>query len=295
MKVTDQVINAVQENWSRFVEHIPAIALALAIAVIGLFVISRVTRMGKRYISSRSQDPLMTNFLSKSISLILGTIVLLFALRILGLTGIATAIFTAAGAGAVILGFAFRDIGENFISGIILSFNRPFNVDDTVQIGDIFGKVRTMEFRYTKLKTFDGRDVYIPNSDVIKKAVFNYTEDGFYRLEFTVGLAYEDTLDDARDLIVATVQKCEGVLSDEDHEVVAVVDELATSTVNFVVRFWVETLDYRKRSMQIRGNVITRVKEALEDNGFSLPADIQEIKFYGGQDSIPVSIREESK
>ena len=109
-------------------------------------------------------------------------------------------------------------------------------------------------------------------------------------MEFKVGLAYEDTLDDARDLIVATVKKCDGVLNDADHEVMAVVDELATSTVNFVVRFWEETVDYRKRSLVIRGNVITRVKEALEDAGFSLPADIQEIKLYGGQGSIPVRI-----
>ncbi len=286
-EVFGEVTKALRESWY-------AILLAIIIAVIGLFAISRASRLGKRYIGSRSHDPLMTNFLSKTMSLILGTVVLLFALRIVGLTGIATAVFTAAGAGAVILGFAFRDIGENFISGIILSFNRPFNINDTVQIGDIFGKVKAMEFRYTKLKTFDGRDVYIPNSDVIKKAVFNYTEDGFYRLEFKVGLAYEDTLDDARDLIEATVRKCDGVLTNEEHEVVAVVDELATSTVIFVVRFWVETLDYRKRSMKIRSNVITRVREALEDTGFSLPADIQEIKLYGGQSAIPVRLEDKA-
>lgn len=290
-EVIDQVKAALRESWSSLVDHSPAILLALSIAVIGLFVISRASRLGKRYIGKRSHDPLMTNFLSKSITLVLGTIVLLFALRVVGLTGIATALFTAAGAGAVILGFAFRDIGENFISGIILSFNRPFNIDDTVQIGDIFGKVKPMEFRYTKLKTFDGRDVYIPNSDVIKKAVFNYTEDGFYRMEFRVGLAYEDVLDDARDLMVATVRKCDGVLTDAEHDVVAVVDELATSTVIFEVRFWVDTVDYRKRATHIRGEAITRVKEALENNGFSLPADIQEIKLYGGQSSIPVSIQ----
>ncbi len=234
-EVFGEVTKALRESWYELLDRTPAILLAIIIAVIGLFAISRASRLGKRYIGQRSHDPLMTNFLSKTISLILGTVVLLFALRIVGLTGIATAVFTAAGAGAVILGFAFRDIGENFISGIILSFNRPFNIDDTVQIGDIFGKVKAMEFRYTKLKTFDGRDVYIPNSDVIKKAVFNYTEDGFYRLEFKVGLAYEDTLDDARDLIEATVRKCDGVLTNEEHEVVAVVDELATSTVIFVV------------------------------------------------------------
>lgn len=118
----------------------------------------------------------MTNFLIKAIKTVFVIIVIMFGLKVAGLDGIATGVLTAAGASAVILGFAFKDIGENFISGIILSFNRPFNVNDTVSIGDIFGRVKSMEFRYTKLKTFDGKDVYIPNSDVIKKPVFNFTD-----------------------------------------------------------------------------------------------------------------------
>ena len=290
---TDHLLAALRESWLHFVEQVPAILLAILIIAAGLLLADRLSRLGRRIIAERTEDPLMTGFLTKTIKLVLGTLVVLFALRVAGLNGIATGLFAAAGAGAIVIGFAFRDIGENFISGIILAFNRPFQVDDTVAIGDIFGKVKAMEFRYTKLKTFDGRDVYIPNSDVIKKAVYNYTEDGFYRLEFGVGLAYEDTLEDARQLITTTVLACEGVYTDADHEVLVEVDELAVSTVNFVVRFWVETLDYRKRALMIKGRVITAVKEALEAKGFSLPADIKEIKLYGGQASIPVVLRKE--
>ncbi len=292
---TGHLIGALRDAWLRFVEQVPAILLAILIIAAGLLLADRVSRLGRRVIAQRTDDPLMTGFLTKTIKLVLGTLVVLFALRVAGLNGIAAGLFAAAGAGAIVIGFAFRDIGENFISGIILAFNRPFHVDDTVGIGDIFGKVKAMEFRYTKLKTFDGRDVYIPNSDVIKKAVFNYTEDGYFRLEFGVGLAYEDTLEDARQLIIATVLGCEGVFSDPEHEVIVEVDELAVSTVNFIVRFWVETLDYRKRALQIRGRVITAVKEALEANGFSLPADIKEIKLYGSQTSIPVVVRKGSE
>src|SRR5690606_28293054 len=147
----------------------------------------------------------------------------------------------AAGAGAIVIGFAFRDIGENFISGIILAFNRPFHVDDTVGIGDIFGKVKAMEFRYTKLKTFDGRDVYIPNSDVIKKAVFNYTEDGYFRLEFMVGIDYEDDIELAKKVILEAVQNSEGVIENLEHECFVIVDSLGVSTVNLKVLFWTKT------------------------------------------------------
>ena len=84
------------------------------------------------------------------------------------------------------------------------------------------------------------------------------------------------------------------MVENEGHEVFVAVDELAVSTVNLKVRFWVETKDYRKRSLEIRGRVITEVKQALETNGFSLPADIKEIKLYGGQSAIPVIITQET-
>ena len=284
------VLQAFRNSWYAFLEQVPRILLAILIVAVGLLLANKLAGLGRKVIQRRSQDPLMTNFLTKTIKLVLGIIVLMFALRVAGLGGIATGLLTAAGASAVIIGFAFKDIGENFISGVILSFNRPFNLNDTVEVGDIFGMVTAMEFRYTKLKTFDGRDVYIPNSDVVKKPVFNYTEDGYFRVEFMAGIAYEDRIDDARELIAKTVRSCAGVVENEGHEVFVAVDELAVSTVNLKVRFWVETKDYRKRSLEIRGRVITEVKQALEANGFSLPADIQEIKLYGGQSSIPVSI-----
>ncbi|MBK8582938.1 MAG: mechanosensitive ion channel family protein [Flavobacteriales bacterium] len=284
------LVQAFQKSWYAFLDQVPEILLAILIVAVGLLVSNKLAGFGRKVIERKSQDPLMTNFLTKTIKLVLGVIVVMFAMRVAGLDGIATGLLTAAGASAVIIGFAFKDIGENFISGVILSFNRPFNLNDTVEVGDIFGKVTAMEFRYTKLKTFDGRDVYIPNSDVVKKPVFNYTEDGFYRVEFMAGIAYEDKIDDARDLIMKTVRGCEGVVEDDAHEVFVAVDELAVSTVNLKVRFWVETKDYRKRSLMIRGRVITEVKQALETNGFSLPADIQEIKLYGGQSSIPVTV-----
>lgn len=286
------LIQAFQHSWNAFLDQVPAILLAILIVAVGFLISNKVAGLGRSVIARRSQDPLMTNFLTKTIKLVLGTIVVMFALRVAGLGGIATGLITAAGASAIIIGFAFKDIGENFISGIILSFNRPFNLNDTVEVGDIFGKVMAMEFRYTKLKTFDGRDVYIPNSDVVKKPVFNYTEDGFFRVEFMAGIAYEDKIDDARELILETVRGCDGVVDDDAHEVFVAVDELAVSTVNLKIRFWVETKDYRKRSLEIRGRVITKVKEALERNNFGLPGDVQEIKLYSGQGSIPISIEQ---
>ncbi|HET8830308.1 MAG TPA: mechanosensitive ion channel domain-containing protein, partial [Pelobium sp.] len=99
--------------------------------------------------------------MTKAIQTIFVVFVIMLALYAGGLGAIAGGILAAAGASAVVLGFAFKDIGENFIAGFILAFSRPFNVNDTVMISDVFGKVKALELRYTKIKTFDGKDVYI--------------------------------------------------------------------------------------------------------------------------------------
>jgi len=277
--------------WDAFVTQTPRIILAIIIIIIGFLISKFISNLFRKTIASRSQDILMTNFLTKTLRFGLILLAIMFSLKIAGLDGIATGLLTAAGASAVIIGFAFRDIGENFISGVILSFSRPFDVDDTVMVGDIFGKVKTLEFRYTKLKTFDGRDVYIPNSDIIKKAVFNYTEDGYFRLDFTVGIDYDDSIDLAKNVILRAVIDTDGVIHTADHKCFVTVDSLGTSTVNMKVLFLTKTMDYKIAAHEIKSDIVKNVKNTIIENGLNMPADITEIKLYGSQTSIPVTVR----
>lgn len=282
-----------KDSWSSFIQQVPGILTAIIIVAFGLLLAAKLTGLSKRAISRKTSDTITINFLGKLIKLTLSALVIIYALKVAGLTFIATSFFAAAGASAVIVGFAFRDIGENFLAGIILSFNRPFNENDTVLIGDIFGRVKNIEFRYTKLKTFDGRDVYIPNSDVITKPVYNYTEDGFYRFDFIVGIGYEDDIDAAIVLIMEVIQTAEDTWQDPLHQSFVMANELSISTVNLKVHFWVKTLEYGMDALLVKSRVVSRVKRALLEKGFNLPADIKEIKLYGSQTSIPVSIQNE--
>ena len=281
------------ENWNGFIQRVPDIITAIFIVVVGFIIADFLTKTFRKTVSRKVDDPLMINFLSKVIKLILISVVVMFALKVAGLGGVNTAIFTAAGASAIIFGFAFKDIGENFISGVILSFNRPFKIHDTVSIVEVFGKVKAMEFRYTKLKTFDGRDVYIPNSDIITSAVYNYTEDGFFRLDFLVGIAYEENIRDVEKVILETLRATPGVYEDDLHEAFVTADELAVSTVNLRVYFWVETTEYRKEALMIKSDVVANVKTAIIANEMNMPADITEIKLYGSQTEIPVLLKKE--
>lgn len=286
----NKIKTATEEYWNEFVSQIPGIIIAIIIIALGILLANFISSLFRKTISKKTHDPLMTNFLSKTIKIGLITLVLMLGLKIAGLGSIATGLLTAAGASAVILGFAFKDVGENFISGVILSFNRPFNVNDTVKIGDIFGKVKMMEFRFSKLKTFDGRDVYIPNSDIVKKPVYNYTEDGFYRSDFVVGIDYDDDIDTAKKVIIDAVISTKGVINTDEHQCFVTVDSLGVSTVNLKIIFWTKTKEYKRGTLEIKSDVIKSVKNVIIKNGLNMPADITEIKLYGSQDSIPITV-----
>lgn len=288
---TQTIQNSLENYYEELLKVLPRIALAVLVIILGVLLAQLLTSFYKKRFQQKSEDPLMAKFLAQAIKIILIIIAIMLALRVAGLDGIATGLLTAVGGGAIILGFAFQDIGKNFLAGIILAFNRPFNINDTIKIDDIFGKVKELNFRYSHIKTFDGRDIYIPNSDVLTKPVENYTADGFYRVDFTVGIGYEDNISEAKRLIQEILDGNSEIVRDADHENFVIEDELASSTVNLKVFFWVDTKDYRRASRVLRGLVIREVKEELFNKGFNLPADIKELKIYGTEDAIPIKFR----
>lgn len=286
---------AVAHYWESFILSLPKLIAAIVIIVLGILISNFISNIIQVKLVRKAKDPLTARFLTKAIKTIFVVFIIMIALYAGGLGAIAGGILAAAGASAVVLGFAFKDIGENFIAGFILAFSRPFNVNDTVMISDVFGKVKALELRYTKIKTFDGKDVYIPNADVLTKPVTNYTEDGFFRLEFIVGIAYEDDITNAKVLIKKILDNHPDLIKDDEHENFVVENELATSTVNLKVLFWADTMDFRKSAIVTRGEIINSVKKELIENGYSLPSDIHELKLYGSQQEIPVVIRTEDK
>lgn len=289
----NEILQRLHTYYIDFLKAIPRFGLAILPLVAGILLANWLTSLFKKKIRQKSHDQLMSSFLAKAIKVLLMVCIFLLALNAAGLSGIAGALMATAGASAVVIGFAFKDIAENFLAGIILAFNRPFHVDDTVQIESVFGKVESMEFRYTKIITFDGKSVYISNSDVLTKPVFNYTEDGFFRTDFVLGIAYENDTNKAKQLIQQCLDEHEELVHDEQHVNFVVEDEVAPSTVNLKVYIWILTKDFRRNMLEIRGRVMTKMKTLLESNGFNLPAEITELKFYDASSPFKVANKKE--
>lgn len=284
----DRLLIALQRYWEDFIASLPRLALAIILLLTVLFIASKLRKLLFNKLSGKAHDPLFAHFVAQLTKIVVIVVGLLLVLRVLGLTGIATGLMTGAGVSALVFGFAFKDIGENFLAGIILAFNRPFSMHDAVEVEGTLGYVVGLGFRVTHIKTFDEKDVFIPNATLVKETVTNLTRDGLLRMDFVVGIAYEDDIAVATELISKAICGTEGVLHTKEPFVI--IDELAASTVNLKVFFWTDTKDYRKGVLVTKSLVIKKVKESLVENGITLPANIQELKLYEKADAVAVKL-----
>lgn len=278
-----------EEYWQAFVRFLPRGVMALLVVLLAFWVSGRIRRLVGSRLMRKADDRLLTDFLSRLAKLGVIVIGVLVALRIMGFTQVAGGLLAGAGVSAFIIGFAFKDIGENFLAGVILAFNRPFDISDTILVNEMLGRVLALNLRTTHVKTFDGKDIYIPNSIIIKQPVTNYTRDGLLRVDFTVGIDFGDDMDAARAVALRAVEQTEEVRYDFSPFVT--IDELSVSTVNLRVYFWTDARDYRKGVIMLKSEVIRNVKTALLQEGFTLPANVQELKLYKNDQPITVNVR----
>jgi len=200
--------------------------------------------------------------------LFLGSIL---ALQILGLDKLAVSLLAGGGVTAVVLGFAFREIGENFLAGIFLAFSRPFKAGDAIRSEEFEGKVTDIALRYTHLRTDDGRDVYIPSSQLFNKPVTNFTKDGLRQVSFTVGIDYRDDAAAACAVLEASIQKVPGVLSTPAAG--AYILALAPQTVDLECFYWIDVFDKAHKGHRIRTQVLNGCRATLLDYGYTVSAD----------------------
>jgi small-conductance mechanosensitive channel len=256
--------------------------ISLGIIIVFFFLANTLQKLLKRRLLKRMNDPLLANFISVVFRLIIILVGFMIVFRFVGLTGVVTGVLTGAGISAFIIGFALKDIGENFLSGIILAFKPPFRIGDFVDINGFRGQILSLNLRDTQIKTNDGKDVFIPNATIIKNPLINFTIDGFLRYDFIIGLDYGSDYKAAMELILNTVSKVPGVLADQKSPNVWVSD-LVESTLNLQVTIWVDTFDRGILDVVVKSNAILEVLTALEKAGYNLPARIIELKNHQGK------------
>lgn len=270
--------------FNNIIELLPKIGVGLLIFFLFIFFSWVLRKIITKQVKPKTKNPLLADFLGKIAALVITTTGFVFFLHIIGLGGIAKSIMAGAGITTFVIGFAFKDIGENFLSGILMAFKSPFKVGDLIETNGTIGYVNELNLRESILKTFDGKDVYIPNSQILKTPLYNYTIDGYLRYELLVGVDYNSDIKKIIELIKTKLNKIPEVLQ-SDKKPVIVIDELAASTVNLKVFYWIDTFKSKSRAyhLELKSKVILNILDELNRNEVYLPGTIIEIKNYNKQ------------
>ena len=262
---------------------IPNIITGILILIIAVVTGKVVYKIISKTTQKKWQDSIMSNFLAEIIKWTFYLFGVIMALSAIGFSDMASTIFAGAGVSAIVFGFAFKDIGENFLAGIILALKRPFEIGDIIEIGGDKGTVKDLDLRLTHLRNAEGKDIYIPNSSIIKNTLTNYTKDGFLRINFMIGIAPECDIEDTRKLILDYLKTNKTILNTPAHSVI--VQELGEFTTNIQVLFWVDILKIKNLpdiylGNNIRSKALTDVKRILDDHNIEMPSQVIEHKMY---------------
>ena len=270
-------LKGVREMGSGFAERLPYIVLAVVIFIV-FYVAAKAIRSVVRNLSARRKR-------HQNVGLVLGRLMqwLVVFLGLMIALVIALPTFKPAqlvqflGISSVAIGFAFRDVLQNFLAGILLLLNEPFRVGDQIKMGDLEGTVEEIETRATMIRTYDNRRIVVPNAELFTNAVTVNTAYDKRRLEYDIGIGYGDDIELARRVMREAVATVEDVMSDPAPDVL--VYEYGESTVNIRVRWWILP-PRRADALDSRDGVLTAIKRALSAHGIDLPFPTRQILFH---------------
>ena len=191
-------------------------------------------------------------------------------------------VLAALGVGSVAIGFAFKDILQNWFAGLLILLRQPFKRGDQIVVKGYEGTVEHVEARATSIKTYDGRRVVIPNSDIYTQPIIVNTAFPTVRSSYDVGIGYGDDVEAARAVILDALEKVEGLLSEPAIEVIPW--DLAGSSINLRIRWWTDS----KRASVIlgRGRVIAAVRDALTTARIDMPYPTQVVLFHDQTEAL---------
>lgn len=267
----------VQEMINDFIILLPNLVLAFIVFFIFLFIARTIKQMVRRFTQNRRHARnlgLVLGRLAQGTTVLVG---LFIALSIIIPSLKAGDLVQLLGISGVAIGFAFRDILQNFLAGILILLTEPFQINDQIVFKDFEGTVENIQTRATTIRTYDGRRIVIPNSELFTNSIIVNTAFDNRRLEYDVGIGYGDNIDQARRLILEAMGETEGVLQQPKPD--AIVVALAESTVNIRARWWIQP-PRRADALDLQDKVLTAIKNKLVSNGIDLAFPTQVILFH---------------
>jgi small conductance mechanosensitive channel len=281
-ETTEKVLSASQNATRTIIEMINGFWAQLPVVAVGVIVFLVFMAVGtivRRIILSAGAkthlDIMLVSLLARIgyfVTLIIG----FFVASVVIFPGLEPGdLIAGLGIGSVALGFAFKDVLQNFFAGFLILFYRPFHINDQIKVKEYEGTVEDINVRVTKIKTYDGERIVIPNSDLYMNAVQVRTAFPHRRTKIIVGIGYGEDIENARRVMMRVLKHTDGVLKEPMPAVDAY--EFGDSSVNMRILFWSKSTQSDVRRTSDR--VVSGIKKALDAEGIEIPFPQRVLRF----------------
>lgn len=259
----EDVVNLSDKAMELLWKYGPQVVLAIVTLIIGLIVIGMIRSAFRKVLTKRNVDPSLIPFLTTLLGAMLKVMLMI---SVIGMVGIEVTSFVAViGAAGLAVGLALQGTLQNFAGGVIILLLKPFKVGDFIEAAGQSGTVREIQIFSTILKTPDNKTIIIPNGALANSTATNYSTEPTRRVDWTFGIGYGDKAAMVREVLSDLIQADSRIKSDPAPFIA--LSELADSSVNFVVRVWVDSGDY----WGVYFDMNEKVYEAFEARGLNIP------------------------
>lgn len=281
------------EGWlDSIIVAVPNIILAAIVLAIGVFLARYVNKYVQRIIRRFSSHAAVNRLVSSIVTTIFVLFVIMIVLGILQLDTALQSLLAGAGVAGLAIGLALQDPIINLYSGVMMSTKSSFRLGDLVQTNDFFGTIKNINLRSTILETPQGQEVIIPNKTTYQNPFMNYSTLGKRRIDLSCGVSYGDDLEKVKQLAIEAIKNKIDIKEGTDVELFF--NEFGSSSINFVLRFWIN--DYRQGVyLEAQSDAIVAIKKAFDENDIMIPFPIRTLDFgiKGGQalaDALPAGL-----
>ncbi|MBW3554675.1 MAG: mechanosensitive ion channel family protein [Gemmatimonadetes bacterium] len=266
-------------DWTHgVIESLPNLLAALVVLLVFLGLGTVVRNVVGRIMDRLAHQPEVSRVVAAAAYVAVLGIGIVLALGTLNLDKTVTSLLAGAGILGLALGFAFQDIAENFIAGVVLNVQDQFSEGDIIESNDYMGMVERVQLRATTVRTFQGQRVLIPNAMVFKNPLINFSEAGRRRIDIPVGVAYGDDLEKARRVAIEAVETLD--YRDTTQPVDLFYEEFGDSSINFQIRFWI-SFSGQVDFLRARSDAIMAIKSGFDREGITIPFPIRTLDFGG--------------
>ena len=265
-------------NWlDTLILGLPNLAIAAVVFAATLLVSKYISRLTLRLLGRSSLQDSMKNLISRLVSVMVILFGLFLVLGILNLSRTLNTILAGAGVAGLAVGLALQGALANTYSGIVLSYVKYVKFGDWIETNGYEGEVVNIDLRSVTLRQPDNNMVYIPNKQVVENAIKNYSTTSQSRVILDCGVAYDSDLEQVRDLVIETIVGCfDEVENGED--IIFLYTEFASSSINFQIRFWIESTSALQVA-RARTEAMIAIKKAFDREGITIPFPIRTLEF----------------